>query len=186
MESYISISFLNDFIFCPRSIYFHQIYAGYDTRVYQQKPQIAGKAAHLSIDHKTYSSDSLVLTGIEVYSEKYRLHGKIDVFNSASGILTERKREIKTIYDGYIFQVYAHYWCLTEMGYPVKAIRIHDLIHNKNYPVKLPTDDPQMQANFEKLIEKINSFDMLEESFKPLEAKCRKCIYSNLCDFSLC
>ena len=92
MESYILISFLNDFIFCPRSIYFHGLYSKYQQITYQDKPQIEGRAAHQTIDLKKYSTKKTVLQGISVYSEKYRLHGRIDIFDSEKGLLTERKK----------------------------------------------------------------------------------------------
>ncbi|MDT8316856.1 MAG: type V CRISPR-associated protein Cas4 [bacterium] len=186
MEPYIPISFLNDFIFCPRSIYYHQLYGGYDTQLYQQRPQVAGKAAHASIDEKGYSTRKNILQGLEVYSERYGICGKIDLFDTESGKLTERKRRIKTIYDGYVFQLYAQYHALIEMGYAAKSIALYDMTRNKTYPVPLPQEDVEMQQKFEILIDKINGFDMNAPGFIPLEAKCRNCIYSNLCDFSLC
>lgn len=185
METYIPVSFLNDFIFCPRSIYFHQLYGNYNALLYQQKPQLAGKAAHESIDGKTYSTRAGILQGLEVFSEKYNLCGKIDLFDIESGKLSERKREVKAIYDGYIFQVYAHYHALTEMGYDVKSITIYDLLHNKNYPILLPHENPEMQKKFEKLVNDINSFDLNTTSFTPNAAKCERCIYNHLCDYSL-
>lgn len=186
METYIPISFLNDFIFCPRSIYFHQLYGSYNTQLYQQKPQIAGKAAHAPIDEKSYSTRKEILQGIEVYSDQYRLCGKIDLFDIKNGKLSERKRQIKTIYDGYVFQVYAHYHALTEMGYMVKQIVMHDLLHNKNYNIPLPNEDPCMQQKFEDLIKQINHFDLNKTDFVPNKTKCSNCIYNNLCDYSLC
>lgn len=186
METYIPISFLNDFIFCPRSIYFHQLYGGYNTQLYQQKPQIAGKAAHASIDEKGYSTRKNILQGLEVYSERYGICGKIDLFDTDSGKLIERKRQIKTIYDGYVFQVYAQYYALCEMGYAVNSLALYDISHNKTYPVPLPQEDLEMQQKFENLIEQINSFDINASGFTQVEAKCRNCIYSNLCDYSLC
>lgn len=186
MESYIPISFLNDFIFCPRSIYFHQLYGSYNTKLYQQKPQVAGKAAHESIDEKKYSTRKAVLQSMEIYCERYKLCGKIDTFDISTGKLTERKKEIKTIYDGYVFQVYAQYFALSEMGYKVSGISFYDLSHNKHYPVLLPEQDPVMFAKFEQLITDLNSFDLNSTSFTPLESKCRNCIYANLCDYSLC
>jgi len=124
MEPYITLSFLNDFIFCPRSIYFHQLYGSFDQALYKQTPQYKGEAAHTSIEEKTYSTQKNVLQGIEIYSEKYNLCGKIDVFDIKTGKLTERKRDVKTIYDGYVFQVYAQCHALREMGYEVKEIVI--------------------------------------------------------------
>lgn len=186
MEAYIPISFLNDFIFCPRSIYFHQLYGSYNTQLYQQKPQVAGKVAHASIDEKTYSTRKNILQSVEIYSERYKLCGKIDLFDVDSGKLSERKREIKTIYDGYVFQVYAQYHALTEMGYTVNSIVLYDITHNKNHPIPLPHENHEMQQKFEKLIDDLNSFDMNKGDFVANEQKCKNCIYSNLCDYSLC
>lgn len=186
MEPYITLSFLNDFIFCPRSIYFHQLYGGLEHDLYKQKPQIAGEAAHSSIDKKNYSTRKTVLQNIEVFSEQYNICGKIDIFDCASGILTERKREIKTIYDGYVFQVYAQCHALREMGYTVNEIIIHDMVHNKNYPVPLPENDSNMQIKFERLISDMNCFDISKVDFEPNGTKCERCIYSQLCDVATC
>lgn len=186
MESYIPISFLNDFIFCPRSIYFHQIYGSFHEGLYQQKVQIDGKAAHKTIDGKTYSTRKKILQGVEVYSETYGLFGKIDLFEIESGKLRERKREIKTIYDGYVFQLYAQCFGLRELGYTVNSMALYDLVHNKEYPVELPEKDQCMMEKFKILLQKIKCYSLIQSEFVPLEAKCKRCIYSNLCDVSLC
>lgn len=186
MEDSLPISFLNDFIFCPKSIYFHQLYGKVESSLYQNTDQISGKGAHNSIDTKTYSSKRTVLQGIEVYSEKYNLHGKIDTFDETSGILRERKKEIKTIYDGYVFQVYAQYFCLIEMGFSVKEIQFYDITHNKIFEVKLPYEDEEMLSKFEKILSDMREFDLTKTKFMQNENKCKRCIYSNLCDSSLC
>lgn len=186
MENYITLSHLNDFIFCPRSIYFHQLYATFSDQTYRQKPQLAGEEAHKTIDTNTYSSRKSIMMGTEVYSEKYNIVGKIDVFDTNSGVLTERKREIKNIYDGYVFQVFAQYFALIEMGYNVNKIVIHDLIHNKNYLIPLPTENNEMFLKFEKLISEIQNFDLIDSIFSPNIEKCKNCIYNQLCDKSLC
>ncbi len=186
MESYIPIAFLNDFIFCPRSIYFHQLYSKYDHQLYKQKVQLKGEAAHATIDTKSYDTRKNILQGMEVFSERYGLCGKIDLFDTKSGRLTERKREIKNIYDGYIFQAYAHCHALREMGYEVRSIVLHDLMHNKNYPVPLPEKNTEMQSKFDSLINEMNTYDMTDQSFKANPEKCKKCIYANLCDKAIC
>lgn len=186
MENYIPISFLNDFIFCPRSIYFHQLYGKSNTELYHKTPQIAGHIAHNTLDEKTYSTHKKFLMGYEIFCSKYNLCGKIDLFDIEKGILTERKREIKTLYDGYIFQVYAQYFGLKEMGYKVKEINFYDMIHNKKYPVKLPDENLEMMKKFEDTIQAINHFDLINSDFEANENKCKQCIYSNLCDYSLC
>lgn len=186
MENYITLSFLNDFVFCPRSIYYHQLYARYNDQYYKQTPQILGATAHQSIDDATYSTSKNILQGIEIYSEKYNIVGKIDVFDTQKGKLIERKRNIKTIYDGYIFQVYAQYFGLEEMGYVVNNIVIHDLIHNKNYDIPLPQNDSIMLQKFEDIINKIQHYNLSDMDFVPNIEKCKQCIYSPLCDKSLC
>ena len=186
METSIPISFLNDFIFCPKSIYFHQLYGKVETSLYQNTDQVSGTAAHASIDSKKYSSKKTILQSIEVYSEKYNLHGKIDTFDEESKILRERKKEIKVIYDGYIFQVYAQYFCLVEMGFEVKEIQLYDITHNKIHKVNKPEEDEIMFGKFEKLLDDIRSFDLELSSFPQNENKCKRCIYNNICDSSLC
>ena len=114
-EQPIAISHLNDFIFCPASIYFHALEQGEHLLV-QSPDQLNGTKAHEKSDSATYSTQKNMLQGIGIYSETYNLIGKIDVFDCQNGILTERKKKIKTIYDGYVFQLYAQYYCLVEMG----------------------------------------------------------------------
>lgn len=96
MEPYIPISFLNDFIFCPRSIYFHQLYGRSEEGLYHTTAQSEGKAAHKTVDTKTYTTSKKVLQTIEVYSAVYGIGGKIDTFDTEMGILTERKKKDKS------------------------------------------------------------------------------------------
>ena len=182
-EQPIIISYLNDFIFCPASIYFHGIDSGAEELTYQDSYQINGKAAHRAVDSGNYSDRKDILQGIDVYCEKYDLYGKIDVFDVSKGLLIERKRQISKIYDGYIFQVYAQYFALTEMGYKVNSIRLYSMDDNKNYPLKLPDESPVFFANFENLISEIKNFSL--DSFTGVsQEKCKKCIYSPMCSFA--
>ena len=43
MDDYIAISTLNDFIFCPYSIYLHNVYMEMDEGVYHAVPQTRGR-----------------------------------------------------------------------------------------------------------------------------------------------
>ncbi len=184
MENPISISKLNDFIFCPISIYFHNLDEETQTMAYQSKAQLDGKYAHEKVDSSSYSDKKSILQAIWIYSLEYNLVGKIDLFDCEKGVLTERKNKITTIYDGYIFQLYAQYFCLTEMGYTVSKLRFHSIKDNKIHNVKLPKDDIVMFNKFEKLLSDINSFNF--NCFKQTNVrKCENCIYENLCSFSL-
>mgnify|MGYP004528745651 FL=1 len=116
MEEIILISYLNDFIFCPISIYFRNLYGTIDKKMYQSTYQINGTNAHKSVDSNTYSTKRNILQGINVFSEKYGIQGKIDIFDIDKELLTERKNKFIKIYDGYIFQIYAQYFALKEMG----------------------------------------------------------------------
>ena len=181
MEAYLPISFLNDFIFCPRSIYFHQLYGRVSQKVYHQTPQTKGLAAHKTVDEKRYSTSANALQSLEVYSHRYNIAGKIDVFDQASGVLTERKKKIKVVYDGYIFQLYAQCFALQDMGFNVKKIRLYSMDDNKVYPVDMPHDNQQKVESFESLLEDIRTFT-LSNDFQQNPNKCKNCIYSNLCD----
>lgn len=180
MEPYLIITQLNDFVFCPKSIYFHSLYGRYDDRVYKQTPQIVGTMNHESIDQKKYSSAKRYIQSLPVYSEAYRLCGKIDILDQDTQTLIERKTQIKTIYDGYKYQMWAQYLCLTEMGYPVKRLQMRSLVDNKVYELPVP------QATEQKIllehIQSIRAFDPADKNFVANPNKCQNCIYAHLCD----
>ena len=152
--------------------------------LYQSHYQINGSDAHSSVDVKTYSSKKSVLMGLDVYCEKYRLIGKIDLYDSEKNILRERKKKIKQIYDGYIFQVYAQCFALREMGYEVNKIELYSMDDNKSYSVKLPEEDNEMFVKFERIIKDMRAFDMNNFCQENIE-KCKKCIYEPACDRTL-
>ncbi len=184
MEYPILITWLNDYVFCPLSIYFHNLYGEKNSISYQDIKQINGTEAHKTIDSGTYSTRSSLLCGISVFCEKYNLTGKIDIFNIASGELCERKKHITQIYDGYIFQLYGQYFSLKEMGFSVKSLVLRSLDNNKSYSVSLPESDLDMFGKFEKMIDAINNFNL--GAFKQTNRKkCEKCIYEPLCGSSI-
>lgn len=185
MEDYIPISYLNDFVFCPRSIYFHQLHGRLSTRLYHDLPQIRGKAVHEAIDNAKYSSRKSILQGVDVYCHQYGICGKVDIFDIYAGLLTERKKHINNIYDGYIFQLYAQYFGLTEMGYEVKKMRFYSSDDNKVFPVELPQKNMKMKAKFENTVEQIKNYN-LNDHIQTNPLKCKNCIYESICDQSLC
>jgi CRISPR-associated exonuclease Cas4 len=180
MEENIIISNLNDFIFCPRSIYFHNLYYQNDSNLYHSTYQVSGKNVHANIDSKKYSSRKTILKGINVYSEEFGLIGKIDMYDLESKTLIERKRKITKVYDGYLLQVYAQYYCLLEMGYEIKQIKIYSLLDNKNYEVSLPKENEK--DKLKNIIKEIREFD-LDKPFSQNKNKCAMCIYRELCDY---
>lgn len=182
MEPYIQISKINDFIFCPKSVYLHSIYDNFNEKMYHGENQAIGKIKHENIEDKIYSTAKKFLQGIEIYSEKYNIAGKIDIYDSEEKSLIERKTKIQKIYDGYKYQLYAQYFCMSEMGFEIKKLFFHSLNDNKRYEIPLP-DDKEM-AEFEEVLKKIKEFssrDLLENNFGANSNKCEKCVYSNLC-----
>lgn len=182
MEPYIQISKINDFIFCPKSVYLHSIYDNFSEKTYHGAKQAAGKIKHENIEDKTYSTAKKFLQGIEIYSEKYNIAGKIDIYNSEKKELIERKAKIQKIYDGYRYQLYAQYFCMEEMGFEVEKLLFHSLNDNKRYEIPLPND--KEVAEFEEILKKIKEFDfqdLMEGNFGVNSNKCENCVYNALC-----
>lgn len=180
MEQLIRISNLNDFIFCPASIYYHGMYEELDRSVFQDIDQIRGSFVHESVDKSKYSTRKDVLQGIDVYCSKYNLVGKIDIYDKKNKTLVERKNRIVKIYDGYIFQLYAQYFAMVEQGFEISKLSIYSFCDNKSYEIKLPSENRSMLSKFESLIYSINNFDLSKFHQSNIE-KCNKCIYAPLC-----
>ena len=180
METYIMITQINDFLFCPRSIYFHDILRNsVDDACYTQEPQQMGRAVHKTIDDGTYSTRKNVLTGMAVYCEKYRLMGRIDIFYADEGRLVERKNAVSAIWPGFRYQLYAQGFALAEMGYEVKEMWIRSQKDNKSYQVRLP--DEHDIAAFEETLFDMRRFTMADP-FTANPKKCARCIYNAMCD----
>lgn len=179
MEDYISISTLNDFIFCPYSIYLHNVYMETDEGLYHATPQTKGKLAHEPVDLKTSSNRSDDIFALPVFSEQLGLMGKIDVYNRKEKKLIERKYQLKHIYQGQIYQLWAQYFCMVEMGYEIESIAFYEISTKKIMPISIPSDTDR---------EELESFIVSFKTFNPLTPikvnpnKCRHCIYCNLCD----
>ena len=163
MEDYISISTLNDFIFCPYSIYLHNVYMESDEGLYHATPQTRGKITHETIDKKKASNRADDLQALPIFSER----------------LIERKDNLKQIFQGQIYQLWAQYLCLVEMGYAVQTLAFYEISTNKMIPVDIPNDEGL--RGFELFLERYRLYDPTA----PLATnknKCRHCIYCNICD----
>ena len=71
-EQPLAISQLNDFIFCPASIFFHSLETEENIMV-QDSFQLNGTNAHKHSDSATYSTEKSMLQGVSVYCEKYKM-----------------------------------------------------------------------------------------------------------------
>lgn len=178
-EDYISISTLNDFIFCPYSIYLHNVYENADESLFHAPPQTQGRIAHETVDEKKSSTRKDILQALPVYSERYGLMGKIDVYKIKEKYLIERKFQLRQIYQGQVYQLWAQMLCLQEMGYEVERIAFYEISTTHTIPIRLPT--PEDILHFEQFLQSFRDYDPTQ-SFQPNPNKCRHCIYCNLCD----
>lgn len=164
MEQYIQISKINDFLYSPASVYLHSIYEDFNGNVYKTEKQIVGLLNHQNIDQGKYSTRKDILSGLAVYSDKYKIMGKIDIYDRRNGFLIERKTRIKKIHQGYKYQLYGQYLCLKEMGENPKKLFLQSLEDNKRYITDIP--NRKQIKEFESLIKKMTNFkaeDLLKE-----------------------
>lgn len=178
-ENYILISALNDFIFCPYSIYLHNVYENTDESLYHATPQTQGRISHTTVDEKKSSTRKDVLQAFPVYSERYGLMGKIDVYKGSEKYLIERKYQLKQIFRGQIYQLWAQMLCLREMGYEVERLAFYEISTGRTIPVSLPTDGELLE--FDTFLQAFRCYNP-SSPFTPNLNKCRHCIYCSLCD----
>ena len=150
-----------------------------DEELYKATPQVQGTIAHESVDNKTYSTKKNDILALSVYSNELGVMGKIDLFKVDEKILIERKYQLKRIFQGQIYQLWAQYFCLLEMGYDVQKIAFYEISTNKMIPLETPTETSK---------EELKQFIARFKAFNPTDhiitnpCKCQHCIYCNLCD----
>lgn len=150
-----------------------------DEDLYHATPQIKGKAAHETVDNKTASTRKDVLTSLPVYSETLGIMGKIDMYKGNEKLLIERKLHLKQIFKGQIYQLWAQYFCMIEMGYEVEHLAFYEISTNKTTPVDLPGEEGKIELmSFIENFRNYNPTDMIVIN----PNKCTHCIYCNLCD----
>lgn len=188
MESYIKLTNLNDFIYCPKSIFYHTLYESYNSNLFHKKTQIEWKIIHETIDNKKYSSRKDILQGLEVYNDFYKIAGKIDIFNIKTWELIERKTQIfkdenwkEKIYRWQKYQIWWQMFCLEEMWYEIKTLWIYSVKDNKKYRI-FKTSKKEI-IWFENVLEKYKKFDLFQKYWKQNIKKCKECIYNELCDY---
>ena len=175
----IQISKINDFLYSPESLYLHSLYEKFDIQTYKDAPQITGNLNHKAIDTKRYSSSKNWLQGTTVYSSKYEIIGKIDIFDIDTCTLIERKTMIKTLHLGYIYQLFAQMFCLQEMGFTVEHLVIRSLTDNKKYVIELPNSKDILC--FKKLLLDMRNFEPLDLLSVPeIDQKSHNSIYGEL------
>ncbi len=180
MNEYIPLSTLNDFIFCPYSIYLHSVYMEADGDVYKAVPQTKGTIAHEGVDKKSGSTRKNRLMSMPVCCDELGISGRIDVFDLETRTLVERKNNLKQIFRGQIYQLWGQYFCMEEMGYEVARIAFYEISTNKFFDVQLPGEEGKRElAAF---IARFKNYDPASTPFSINTNKCIHCIYCNLCD----
>lgn len=180
MTDYIPLSVLNDFVFCPYSIYLHQVYMEADEDVYKAAPQTRGTVAHEPVDRKTSSTRRGELLSLPVYSDTLGIAGKIDVYKTGECRLIERKYNLKQIFRGHYYQLWGQYYCMTEMGYEVRELAFYEISSRRLIPVPLPGSAERDEM--ERFVRSVRAFNPYSDPIPLNPNKCRHCIYCNLCD----
>lgn len=152
---------------------------GGDEELVHATPQTQGKAAHEAIDEKKYSSRKDEITSLSVYSNELGVIGKIDLYKGKEKLLIERKYQLTTIYQGQIYQLWAQYFCMCEMGYEIEKLAFYAISTNKTFPIDVPTEENKKEL--QDFILQFKNYDPTQ----PIQVnsnKCTHCIYCNLCD----
>ena len=176
MEHYLAITTLNDFIFCPYSIYLHEIYHQNREEAYHSAFQSKGKRLHHFIEN---NQDENSWKNAFVYSEKLKIYGRIDDYNKRTKELIEYKSTVAIAFRGYYYQIWAQFLCLSEMGVEVVHLSFYDFRQDKKIPVTIPNDEQILELKNH--IKKVQEFDF-NTDLNPNPNKCKQCIYHHLCE----
>ncbi|MDY5968816.1 MAG: type V CRISPR-associated protein Cas4 [Bacteroidales bacterium] len=178
-EDYILLSTLNDYSFCPYSIYLHNIYMETDEGLYHATPQTQGRLSHKVVDGKKSSTRKEDLMAMPVCCHELGIMGKIDIYKGREHHLIERKYQMKRIFQGQLYQVWGEYFCMKEMGYEVDRVSFYEISTNKMLTQRLP--GVREWGELKSFIEKYKAFDP-SETIETSAKKCAHCIYSALCE----
>ena len=150
-----------------------------DEDVYHAKPQTCGRNAHKNVDEKNIYSKNNVIASLPVLSQELGVYGKIDVYDQNNKSLIERKYQLKNIYRGHYYQLWAQYFCMVEMNYAVESIAFYVISSHKTIHLPLPSDIEK--AELIHFIDLYLNFDP-KSPINVNHNKCTHCIYCNLCD----
>lgn len=150
-----------------------------DEGLYHATPQTKGRIAHETIDTKKASNRADDLQSLPVLSEEFGLMGKIDIYKGKERKLIERKYQLRNIYQGQIYQLWAQYLCMREMGYNLESLAFYEISTNKMIPVDLPSDNQIVE--FKQFLDTYRNYDP-SQPLHVNENKCKHCVYCNLCD----
>jgi CRISPR-associated protein Cas4 len=150
-----------------------------DEGLYHAVPQTRGRIAHESVDNKSASTRKTDILSMSVCSNELGVMGKIDLYRGATQCLIERKYQLKQIFRGQIYQLWAQYFCMIEMGYPVTSLAFYEISTNRMIPVELP--GVRGRKELVRFIQRFKSYTP-DSEITINSNKCGHCIYCNLCD----
>jgi len=152
---------------------------GGDEDLVHAAPQTQGKASHETIEQKKYSSRKADISALSVFCDELGIKGKIDIYKGNEKLLIERKHKLAKIYQGQIYQLWAQYFCMIEMGYEVEKLAFYAISTNTTFPVDIPKEAQKQELkNF---IQQFKNYNPSQEISVNIN-KCAHCIYCNLCD----
>lgn len=151
-----------------------------DEDIYKATPQLSGNHAHRAIENKSASTRKDDIMTLPIYSDELGIMGAIDIFRGKDRLLIERKNNLKHIFRGQIYQLWAQYFCMTEMGYTIDKIAFYEISTNKMLYQPLPTNENKDELKA--FIRRFRGYNPDVAHFEISPNKCRHCIYCNLCD----
>lgn len=81
MDDYIPISTLNDFIFCPYSIYLHNVYMDTDEGLYHATPQTKGRIVY-EVNNTQRIIDNIKVQIVERFSKLFTGTDSVLIFDA--------------------------------------------------------------------------------------------------------
>lgn len=150
-----------------------------DESQYHAVPQTMGRIAHRTVDEKKTTNGMGDLVSVSVCSDEFRIFGKIDLYRYSTKTLIERKYRLKSIFRGQIYQLWAQFYCLREMGITVEKLAFYEISTNKMISIPLPSADDRTE--FINFLSKVRSYNPSSDISVNVN-KCRHCVYCNLCD----
>ena len=137
-----------------------------------------GNLNHEKIEKGEYSSRKRYIQALEVYSEIFGVMGKIDIYDTETCTLIERKTRMKKIFPGHKYQLYAQMFGMMESGFEVKALKIHSLEDNIRYDIAIPT--VAEVEEFSRTLDEMRNYDWSALESEISKVKTEQSIYKDL------
>ena len=67
-------------------------------------------------------------------------------FKGDQHLFIERKNNLKHLFKGQLYQLWAQYFCMIEMGYKVESIAFYEISTNKMMYQTLPTENNKIES----------------------------------------